>query len=85
MRPLSIAYNSSSQRHQSTSTPQKDLKQTLKDIIPAKREQLKMLKAEHGHKVLGKIKVENALGGMRCAPPLFTPPSLSPLFCEGCS
>jgi citrate synthase len=37
----------------------------LKEVIPAKREQLKKLKAEHGNKVIGEIKVENAIGGMR--------------------
>jgi len=51
-------------RNTSTSA-QKDLKETLKDVIPAKREQLKKLKTEHGHKVLGEIKVGNAIGGMR--------------------
>lgn len=45
-------------------------------MIPAKREQLRKLKAEHGGKVLGEIKVENALGGMRYSPPL------PPLSCE---
>ncbi|KAI5799508.1 citrate synthase-like protein, partial [Pyronema domesticum] len=44
---------------------QKDLKETLKEVIPAKREQLKKLKAEHGNKVIGEIKVENVIGGMR--------------------
>lgn len=59
---FSIAY--ASKRNSSTST-QKDLKETLKEVIPVKREQLKKLKAEHGHKSLGEIKVENAIGGMR--------------------
>ncbi|CAZ80532.1 unnamed protein product [Tuber melanosporum] len=52
------------QRNAST-LAQKDLKDTLKEIIPAKREALKRLKAEHGQKVLGEVKVENAIGGMR--------------------
>lgn len=37
----------------------------MKEVIPAKREQLKKLKAEHGNKVIGEIKVENVIGGMR--------------------
>lgn len=51
-------------RNASTST-EKDLKETLKEVIPEKREMLKKLKAEHGQKVLGEVKVENAIGGMR--------------------
>ncbi|KAG0642448.1 citrate synthase-like protein [Tuber brumale] len=52
------------QRNAST-LAQKDLKETLKEVIPGKREALKRLKAEHGQKVLGEVKVENAIGGMR--------------------
>ncbi|PWW73677.1 citrate synthase [Tuber magnatum] len=52
------------QRNAST-LAQKDLKETLKEVIPVKREMLKKLKAEHGEKVLGEVKVENAIGGMR--------------------
>lgn len=52
------------QRNASTSA-QKDLKETLKEVIPVKREMLKKLKAEHGQKVLGEVRVENAIGGMR--------------------
>jgi len=44
---------------------QPDLKTTLKEVIPAKREYLKKIKTEHGNKVLGEVKVENAIGGMR--------------------
>jgi len=47
------------------STAQADLKTTLKEVIPVKREQLKKLKAEHGQKSLGEVKVENVIGGMR--------------------
>lgn len=54
------------QRNAST-LAQKDLKETLKEVIPAKRERLKKLKVEHGEKVLGEVKVENAIGGMRSA------------------
>jgi citrate synthase len=42
-----------------------DLKATLKEVIPAKRELLKRLKSEHGNTVIGEIKIENAIGGMR--------------------
>lgn len=44
---------------------QKDLKETLKDVIPAKREQLAKLKKDYGDKVIGEVKVENLIGGMR--------------------
>ncbi|KAG6814328.1 hypothetical protein H0H92_013453 [Tricholoma furcatifolium] len=43
----------------------KSLRETLQDVIPAKQEQLKRLKAEHGQTVVGDIKVENIVGGMR--------------------
>ncbi|PNP45113.1 2-methylcitrate synthase, mitochondrial [Trichoderma gamsii] len=46
------------------STAEPDLKTVLKDVIPAKRELLKKVKA-HGSKVIGEVKVENTLGGMR--------------------
>lgn len=41
-----------------------DLKATLKEVIPAKRELVKKVKA-HGAKVIGEVKVENTIGGMR--------------------
>ena len=41
-----------------------DLKTTLKGCIPAKRELLKKVKA-YSDKVIGEVKVENTLGGMR--------------------
>lgn len=43
----------------------KSLKETLEEVIPAKQEQLKRLKSEHGHTVVGDVKVENIIGGMR--------------------
>ncbi|KAF2135550.1 uncharacterized protein K452DRAFT_260268 [Aplosporella prunicola CBS 121167] len=46
------------------STSEPNLKETLKRVIPAKRELLKRVKA-HSDKKLGDLKVENALGGMR--------------------
>lgn len=41
-----------------------DLKTTFKETIPAKRELLKKVKALGG-KVIGDVKVENTIGGMR--------------------
>ncbi|TVY32990.1 2-methylcitrate synthase, mitochondrial [Lachnellula subtilissima] len=41
-----------------------DLKTTFKEVLPAKRELLKKVKAL-GDKVIGEVKVENTLGGMR--------------------
>ncbi|KAF7363377.1 Citrate synthase [Mycena sanguinolenta] len=43
----------------------KSLKETLQEVIPAKQEQLKKLKAEHAQTVVGDVKVENIIGGMR--------------------
>ena len=50
-------------RHFSASA-EPDLKTTLKEVIPAKRELLKKVKA-NGSKVIGELKVEQTLGGMR--------------------
>ncbi|CAI4211246.1 unnamed protein product [Parascedosporium putredinis] len=47
-----------------SSSAEPDLKTTLKEVIPAKRELLKRVKA-HSDKVIGQVKVENTLGGMR--------------------
>jgi len=41
-----------------------DLKTVLKSVIPEKRELLKKVKA-HSGKVIGEVKIENTLGGMR--------------------
>ncbi|KAG6854638.1 hypothetical protein C0991_004240 [Blastosporella zonata] len=41
------------------------LRETLQDVIPAKQEQLKRLKTDHGQTVVGDVKVENIIGGMR--------------------
>ncbi|KAH0583957.1 hypothetical protein H2248_009540 [Termitomyces sp. 'cryptogamus'] len=43
----------------------KSLRETLEEVIPAKQEQLKRLKTEHGQAVVGDVKVENIIGGMR--------------------
>ncbi|KAK3673208.1 citrate synthase [Recurvomyces mirabilis] len=51
-----------STRAYATSEP--DLKTTLKEIIPAKRELLKKVKAVSSTKI-GDVKIENTLGGMR--------------------
>lgn len=50
------------------SAPEKDLKETLREIIPEKREKFKRFKADYGQKSLGDVKVENAIGGMRFVP-----------------
>jgi hypothetical protein len=50
-------------RRYSSSEP--DLKTTLQKVIPAKRELLKKVRTEHGNKVIGEVKVENTIGGMR--------------------
>ncbi|KIJ16842.1 hypothetical protein PAXINDRAFT_154880 [Paxillus involutus ATCC 200175] len=55
------SYNVGPRRWAST----KSLRETLQEVIPAKQEQLKKLKAEHSQAVVGEVKVENILGGMR--------------------
>ncbi|KGO73248.1 Citrate synthase-like, core [Penicillium italicum] len=51
-----------SARHYATAEP--DLKTTLKEVIPAKRELLKKVKAQ-GDDVIGDVKIGNVIGGMR--------------------
>ena len=46
------------------SAPEKDLKATLAAVIPEKRELFKKVKS-HGSKVIGEVKIENTIGGMR--------------------
>lgn len=43
----------------------KTLKDAVAEVVPAKREQLKKLKADYNDASLGQIKLENLLGGMR--------------------
>ncbi|GJC84815.1 2-methylcitrate synthase, mitochondrial [Colletotrichum liriopes] len=62
LRPLAARCALNTRHYSSSSEP--DLKTTLKGVIPAKRELLKKVKA-HSSKVIGEVKVENALGGMR--------------------
>jgi citrate synthase len=50
-------------RHYSSST-EPDLKTTLRDLIPAKRDLLARVKS-HSQTQIGTVKIENALGGMR--------------------
>lgn len=57
-----ISATPSTRAYSSASEP--DLKTTLKDAIPAKRELLKKVKS-HASKTIGEVKVENTLGGMR--------------------
>jgi len=47
-----------------SSSAEPDLKETLKSVIPEKRELLKQVKSK-GDTVIGEVKIENALGGMR--------------------
>jgi citrate synthase len=46
-------------------TATKTLKDTLRDIIPARVELVKETKKKHGSKVLGEVTVDMAYGGMR--------------------
>ena len=47
-----------------SSSTEPNLKSTLQEVIPAKRELFKKVK-RHADKKIGDIKVENTLGGMR--------------------
>ncbi|KZT09422.1 citrate synthase [Laetiporus sulphureus 93-53] len=51
----------SQQRFASTKT----IKEALEEVIPPKQERLKQLKAQHGATVIGDVKVEQVIGGMR--------------------
>lgn len=51
-------------RRSYASTSEPDLKETLRAVIPEKRELLKKVKS-YGDRSLGEVKVENTLGGMR--------------------
>ncbi|KFY18908.1 hypothetical protein V493_08262, partial [Pseudogymnoascus sp. VKM F-4281 (FW-2241)] len=59
LRPIVI---NATRSYASSSEP--SLKDTMKAVIPAKRELLKKVKA-HSDKVIGEVKIENTLGGMR--------------------
>ncbi|KAF7984016.1 hypothetical protein HWV62_17515 [Athelia sp. TMB] len=59
--PRNVSSITSFRRLASTKT----LKETLQEVIPAKQAQLKQFKAEHSQTVVGDVKVENILGGMR--------------------
>ncbi|EPT06133.1 hypothetical protein FOMPIDRAFT_1044595 [Fomitopsis schrenkii] len=60
--PKSVARRSvGSRRHASTKT----IQEALQEVIPAKQARLKQLKAEHGQTVIGDVKVEHVIGGMR--------------------
>ncbi|KAI9808375.1 MAG: hypothetical protein M1826_004190 [Phylliscum demangeonii] len=45
--------------------PNRPLKEVVRELIPGRRERLKKLRTEYGSRVIGDIKVENVLGGMR--------------------
>ncbi|EMD38411.1 hypothetical protein CERSUDRAFT_82662 [Gelatoporia subvermispora B] len=57
--------------HRSASAPArryastKSIREALEEVIPAKQAQLKKLKVEHSQAVLGDVKVEHVIGGMR--------------------
>ncbi|KAK1812054.1 citrate synthase [Friedmanniomyces endolithicus] len=58
---LPLTYHASSRTY---ATAEPDLKATLRECIPAKRELLKKVKS-HANKTIGEVKIENTLGGMR--------------------
>lgn len=60
-RQYAVAASSQSVRFASTKT----LKDAVAEVVPAKQEQLKKLKADYNDKSLGEIKLENLIGGMR--------------------
>jgi citrate synthase len=61
-RQFAVAATASqSVRYASTKT----LQEAVAEVVPAKREQLKKLKADYNDRSLGEIKLENLLGGMR--------------------
>jgi len=62
-KPVAAAQQCQSRRGYATSS-EPDLKETMKRLVPEKRELLKKVKAVSDKK-LGEVKVENALGGMR--------------------
>ena len=62
LRSLRPVHSIPSRTYSSTSEP--NLKATLRELIPAKRELLKKVKS-HANKVIGEVKVENTIGGMR--------------------
>lgn len=61
IRQYAAAASSQSVRYAST----RSLKDAVAEVIPAKQEQLKKLKADYNDKSLGEIKLENLIGGMR--------------------
>ncbi|KAK7739061.1 citrate synthase [Cytospora paraplurivora] len=65
-RTTIVPHGSVSRRNNSsfTSSYEPDLKTTLREIIPAKRDLLKTVKS-HSSAVIGELKVEHTLGGMR--------------------
>ena len=48
-----------------SSAAEVDLKSTLNEVIPAKRELLRKIKTNYADRSLGQVRVANALGGMR--------------------
>ncbi|PSR80147.1 citrate synthase-like protein [Coniella lustricola] len=62
--PLRAARQAVARARPYSAASEPDLKTALKAVIPAKRELLRKVKA-HASAVLGEVKVENTLGGMR--------------------
>ncbi|KAI5117661.1 hypothetical protein M0805_008891 [Coniferiporia weirii] len=52
-------------QHQRRLASTKSLRETLDEVVPQKQAQLIKLRKEHGSTVVGEIKVENIIGGMR--------------------
>ena len=48
-----------------SSAAEADLKTTLNEVIPAKRDLLRKIKTNYADRSLGQIRVANAIGGMR--------------------
>ncbi|TFK42653.1 citrate synthase-like protein [Crucibulum laeve] len=61
----SISRTAATSAHAKRFASTKSLKETLQEVIPVKQEQLKRLKLEHSQTVIGDVKVENLIGGMR--------------------
>ncbi|KAL8736351.1 MAG: hypothetical protein Q9181_002456 [Wetmoreana brouardii] len=60
----SVLYTNSRCSRYSSSATEPDLKATLREIVPVKRELLKKVKS-HASKTIGEVKIESTLGGMR--------------------
>ncbi|KAJ8067532.1 hypothetical protein OCU04_004874 [Sclerotinia nivalis] len=64
LRPIGVRTLAVPAHRNYATSSEPDLKTTFKESIPAKRELLKKVKAK-GDKVIGEVKIENTIGGMR--------------------